>query len=142
MLSKINILDKISAKKNVHSGKQVLFENSYIRIIHQHDYLEMECLGERRIDKRDVSAIALFFRKYCRLTGNTKLLLFLSKIWRLDMDAWDFITKKGFFGHYTVAFISSELHQGLLLKKLEKLNQHLKLFKTKELAIEWLEGKK
>lgn len=120
------------------SHRQVLLKSPYLRIVRMPSHLEMECLGDRITSKRDVSTIALFYRKYCALTGNNKLLVILPRVWGLDMAAWDLVNKEGFFGDYFLAFISTELYQTLLLRELEHQSPHVKIFKTREQAEEWL----
>ena len=137
MLDPTEIVKKIKFNKKA-DGRQVLFDSPDIRITHWSTYLEIECLKERQVMKRDIDMMSILFRKYCESTGNNKLLLFLSGLWRLDPEAWEHISKAGFFGHYIIAFVSRELHQELLLMKLQRFNHNLKVFKNEEQAEEWL----
>ncbi|MDP2387736.1 MAG: hypothetical protein Q8M29_15290 [Bacteroidota bacterium] len=137
MINATEILRNLKSQK-LNGIKKILFESESIRIVHQAANLEVECLGERDASRRDLGSLAIFFRKYYLLTRNHKILVLLSRTWRLDSGAWDLITKLGFFGKFAVAFVSTELHQGLLLKNLEKLEFNLKTFKNREKAEEWL----
>ena len=137
MLQEKEIQSRITIRENTGGLKQALLESPQLRIVRMPTHLEMECLGEKVTSKRAVRTLALFFRKYCELTGNKKLMLVLPKIWGLNMDAWDLISTKGFFGYCSVAFISTELYQTLLLRELERLNPYLRIFKTKEQAEDW-----
>lgn len=129
---------KSLCRKKLNESKTLLFESKDIRIVHKPTNLEVECLGERDASKRDLGTLAVFLKKYYLLTRNNKILVLLSKAWRLDSGAWKLITKLGFFGKFTIAFVSTELHQNLLLKNLEKLEFNLKTFKSREKAEDWL----
>lgn len=139
MLQDTEIRDRITIRDNVGGSRQVLLKSSHLKIVRTPTQIEMDCFGDKLTSKRDICAIATFFRKYCELTGNIKLLVSLPRVWGLDLSAWDFISKPGVFGHYSVAFISTELYQTLLLRELERSNHSVKIFKTKEHAQEWLE---
>ena len=137
MINATEILKHLKAL-TIGKSKQMLFENEEIRIVHLSTNLELECLGEKDASKKDLSSLAIFIKKYYLLTRNNKVLVLLSKGWRLDLEAWDLITTLGFFGKFAVAFVSTELHQGLLLKNLEKIEFNLKTFRNRVKAEEWL----
>jgi len=137
MINTSEILKSLHEKR-INGSKRVLIENENLRIVHSPSYLELECLGEREVSRRDLSSLAIFLKKYFKLSHNHKILIPISKAWRLDPGVWDLITKPGFFGKFTVAFVSTELHQTLLLRNLEKLEFNLRTFNSKRNAEEWL----
>ena len=123
-------------------GGVVLYQTPYLRFLRNDKYYHLNCLDENILEKRELVSFIQYARSVYRVEPYESLLIQPGKGSNVDIDSWSILTKVKFekAKSLRIAFVSSSLYQGLLLKRLQILNDNVKVFADKKSALKWLQN--